>query len=493
MIQFEVGWQTDEELLLLESIELYGFGNWHDISTYVGTKSAKKCELHYERVYMQTQCTPLPDMAQTQLLPPPNLVDDDNDDTINDTASSSNNKSNHRSKTKLKSNQNKSKASKNTLNHVHQLQRHNSNSSVSTAMTQLTGDPQRHKWLPSILRPKTGIASIIGFVPNRLDYDNEYNNDAELYICELEFHNTDSELDIQYKLALIDIYNNVLDARIERKQLIMKHELFDKFDKPIKRSSAHEQQIYEQFKLYLRFMSTQHHESLIQLLSREQQLIHEIKQYQQYRVHGIKYICDIPYYQLQQQHKQKLLQSNGYQQSIYNNDNTNGMLSFHNEQYQNDESESQLNRSDSIDTSELDKHRPSFDLNVMPGNELLSTTEYELCNELHLIPKHYFLLKHTIIRLYLSKSMISFKLLRQAIPRVDSKLLNRLLDYMCSQGWVHTTEQTAAMALNNQSIINQSLQQYQNNNIQHDSKNVNIIHNSSIVNQQPFVATVLQL
>ncbi len=52
-------WGADEELLLLEvndvdfqfssskGIEIYGLGNWRDISEHVGTKSAKSCKEHY--------------------------------------------------------------------------------------------------------------------------------------------------------------------------------------------------------------------------------------------------------------------------------------------------------------------------------------------------------------------------------------------------------------------------------------------------------------
>ena len=35
---FDAAWGGDEELLLLEAIEMYGFGNWGDIADHVGTK-----------------------------------------------------------------------------------------------------------------------------------------------------------------------------------------------------------------------------------------------------------------------------------------------------------------------------------------------------------------------------------------------------------------------------------------------------------------------
>jgi transcriptional adapter 2-alpha len=50
---FESDWGADEELLLLEAIEMYGFGNWSDIAEHVGgNKSKTKCELHYTLTYL---------------------------------------------------------------------------------------------------------------------------------------------------------------------------------------------------------------------------------------------------------------------------------------------------------------------------------------------------------------------------------------------------------------------------------------------------------
>lgn len=36
---FDEMWGADEEILLLEAIEMYGLGNWTDVSDHVGTKN----------------------------------------------------------------------------------------------------------------------------------------------------------------------------------------------------------------------------------------------------------------------------------------------------------------------------------------------------------------------------------------------------------------------------------------------------------------------
>jgi transcriptional adapter 2-alpha len=57
---FEQTWGADEELLLLEGIEMYGFGNWGDVSDHVGTKTSPECKQHYFDTYINVTSAPLP-------------------------------------------------------------------------------------------------------------------------------------------------------------------------------------------------------------------------------------------------------------------------------------------------------------------------------------------------------------------------------------------------------------------------------------------------
>ncbi len=58
---FEEGWGADEELLLLEAIQMYGLGNWGEISEHVGTtKTPEACKEHYFTYYINCSSTPLP-------------------------------------------------------------------------------------------------------------------------------------------------------------------------------------------------------------------------------------------------------------------------------------------------------------------------------------------------------------------------------------------------------------------------------------------------
>lgn len=40
-------WTAHDELLLLDGLAKFGFGNWADVSQQVGTKNKEECEKHY--------------------------------------------------------------------------------------------------------------------------------------------------------------------------------------------------------------------------------------------------------------------------------------------------------------------------------------------------------------------------------------------------------------------------------------------------------------
>ncbi|KAH7907413.1 hypothetical protein BJ138DRAFT_1014539 [Hygrophoropsis aurantiaca] len=59
---FTADWGADEELLLLEGISLEGFGNWNEIAKHVGTRTKEQVEKHYNEVYVDSPFWPLPRM-----------------------------------------------------------------------------------------------------------------------------------------------------------------------------------------------------------------------------------------------------------------------------------------------------------------------------------------------------------------------------------------------------------------------------------------------
>ncbi|KEH35180.1 putative transcription factor MYB/SANT family [Medicago truncatula] len=56
-------WSAHEERLLLEALDMYGFENWNGVAEHVGTKSKPECIDHYNGVYLNSPCAPLPDLS----------------------------------------------------------------------------------------------------------------------------------------------------------------------------------------------------------------------------------------------------------------------------------------------------------------------------------------------------------------------------------------------------------------------------------------------
>ncbi|KAJ6611742.1 hypothetical protein B0H10DRAFT_342084 [Mycena sp. CBHHK59/15] len=59
---FSADWGADEELLLLKGITSQGLGNWKKIAEHVGTQTKEEVELHYNSVYVDSPDWPLPRM-----------------------------------------------------------------------------------------------------------------------------------------------------------------------------------------------------------------------------------------------------------------------------------------------------------------------------------------------------------------------------------------------------------------------------------------------
>lgn len=67
----------------------------------------------------------------------------------------------------------------------------------------------------------------LGYMPGRLEFEQEPENDAEVAIKDMIFNDDDSPTEIELKLALLDIYNYKLDKRKQRKGLIFDRNLID--------------------------------------------------------------------------------------------------------------------------------------------------------------------------------------------------------------------------------------------------------------------------
>lgn len=157
---------------LLDAIEQYGFGNWEDISKHIETKSPEDAKEEYTARFLigtVGRHTWLPASQNMR----PNLIDHTQDD-------------------------------------------HGPLSQITT---------QR---LPPI-EVSPVEASQLGYMPNRDDFEREYDTAAEQLVSTLSLSPDDEDTDLLLKLAQVDIYTRRLRERARRKRLVRDYQLVANF------------------------------------------------------------------------------------------------------------------------------------------------------------------------------------------------------------------------------------------------------------------------
>ncbi|KAG6844382.1 hypothetical protein H0H87_007286 [Tephrocybe sp. NHM501043] len=129
---FTEDWGADEELLLLTGLASQGIGNWKKIAEHVGTRTKEEVEKHYNEVYVESADWPLPPMKREFNIDPEEFQD--------------------RKRRRI---------------------------STMNAMA-----PPPPKVAPT---SAPGIHEIATFLPGRLEFEHELDNDAEDLVKDLEF------------------------------------------------------------------------------------------------------------------------------------------------------------------------------------------------------------------------------------------------------------------------------------------------------------------
>ncbi|XP_046402843.1 transcriptional adapter 2-beta isoform X2 [Ischnura elegans] len=125
-------------------------------------------------------------------------------------------------------------------------------------------------------------ATQLGYMPQRDDFDREFDNDAESLVSTL-FINTveDDDLDVALKLAHVDMYTRRLRERARRKRLARDYQLVaqffapmrkDKPNAPKKKLSKEDRELQEQFRPFSQLLTAQEQEQILTSVRREREL-----------------------------------------------------------------------------------------------------------------------------------------------------------------------------------------------------------------------------
>uniref|UniRef100_A0A1L8DX02 Transcriptional adapter n=2 Tax=Nyssomyia neivai TaxID=330878 RepID=A0A1L8DX02_9DIPT len=228
------GWSAREELHLLNAIEQFGFGNWEDISKHIETRSPEEAKEEYVNHFLlgtigRHTWQPTADTMRPHLT----------DHTVAE-----------------------------------------DNGPLSQLITQR---------LPPIdVLPEE--AAQLGYMPNRDDFEREYDTAAEQLVSSLSLSVDDEDTDIVLKLAQVDIYTRRLRERARRKRLVRDYQLVSNFFRGTLRRtrySREQREMRDRFRVFAQFYTAHEFERLLSSLDREKALRIRLSELHRYRWNGL--------------------------------------------------------------------------------------------------------------------------------------------------------------------------------------------------------------
>ena len=131
----------------------------------------------------------------------------------------------------------------------------------------------------------TSASEIVGFWPKRDEFENEYLNDAELEIAELEFLEDDTKSENELKLNVLRVYNKQLEEREKRKRFVIDRGLLDikKTMNYERKLNKEEREIYNCLKPFARLIDNDQFTNLFEGIILEKNLRQRLNQLKQYK------------------------------------------------------------------------------------------------------------------------------------------------------------------------------------------------------------------
>lgn len=420
---FHPQWGADEELLLLEAVDAFGIGNWPAIAEYVGnSNTAAACRAHYFATYVDPPCAPEP--AAT-----PELQGLDIHELM---------------KRRVQPRRDgKGKDFKRAKTEPEGDGKHEAIDAPLAASPSPDEGPAEGGTsdgaAPS-LRQQHSKQEISGYIPRRDEFDPEYDADAELPIAELEFLSTDSEELTAAKVKQLQIYNGRLHEREARRTFIKAHGLTDvrRLIAAERRRTAYDRRFCAAMRVFERFQPAAEHAALCDGLLLEHKLRARIDELKALRRHGARTFADC----------EALLEEKKRQENI-----TSGKPSGRPDRHAKAPDDAPLlatpqpfqagvafaaapgaGRAIGI-TTWKNKRSVPLDITCLPGAEVLTRRERELCTSHRLLPAHYLLLKETMLREVAAHGALSRSEARTMF-RLEPARAQRIHELAVTAGWI---------------------------------------------------------
>jgi transcriptional adapter 2-alpha len=243
---FSEDWTIQEEMLLLEAVSHFGFGNWNDISDFLASKSARECEAHYTRTYLEVPSAPIPrfELTESPLVPEQAPFEVKPTDLL-----------------------------------------------PSEGHRQILSGRQK--------RRATNPAEHYGFMPMRHEFEKPYHEDAENMISGLEFDESEDTMQsLNAKLELLSCYSAQVEERSIRTKLVEELGLLYEPE----RETEIPDEITSMVRPLTPFLGAHQAEEFAKLIHEEAILAEKLSQREYWRFHGVTTIAEGELFQKLQTH-----------------------------------------------------------------------------------------------------------------------------------------------------------------------------------------------
>ncbi|XP_038877795.1 transcriptional adapter ADA2b [Benincasa hispida] len=441
-------WNADDEILLLEGIEMYGFWNWAEVAEHVGTKSKEQCIEHYSSVYMNSPYFPLPDMSHVvgknrkellamakghgedkkgfSMLGELNLKEESPfspsrvkvEDTHKVDPSgrlSSSSTSEEGSFTMATATANKKASSANQVK--------DSLIKVEDSQTDRSFKGKKPN-IPANKGPS--LLELSGYNEKRQEFDPEYDNEAEQLLAEMEFKDADGEDERELKMRVLRIYSKRLDERKRRKDFILQRNLLypSSFEKEL---SAEERAICRQYDVFMRFHSKEEHEELLQTIVAEHRTLKRIQELKEARVAGCRTPTEVEIFLDKKRKRESEEADRRVKDSNLTGPGSQGnSIMFI-------PSESAGKDSNSRPVQALSGSVNDFDMLGFNGADFLSEAEKRLCSEIRLTPPLYLRMEE-VLSVEIFNGNITKKSDAHHLFKIDPSKIDRIYEMLIKKG-----------------------------------------------------------
>ncbi|KAI3789411.1 hypothetical protein L2E82_02206 [Cichorium intybus] len=431
-------WNADEEILLLEGIEMYGLANWNEVAEHVGTKSKSHCIEHYNTIYMNSPCFPLPDMSHvmgknreellamaTKGLPTGGEISVKEESPFST-----------RIKVEGSSSVNASTGAGKRTSSIIQSDKSGDGIKIEDSHADRSFGEKK---LRTSVEEGPSITELSGYNFKRQEFEVEYDNDAEQLLADMEFKEADTDAERELKLRVLRIYSKRLDERKRRKDFILERNLLyaDPFEQGL---SPEEKEICRRYRVFMRFHTKEEHQELLKTVIEEHRIRRRIEDLQEARAAGCRTSADAERY-IEQKRKREAEENARRMNSNNNNNNNNiqpgpsGKFLQRANHLKGDLDGSPHGGKDSSSTggglqiASLD----DWDVTGHLGADLLNDAEKRLCTEIRVLPVHYLSMLEKL-SIEILNGHISQKSDAHRLFNVDPTKVDRVYDMLLKKG-----------------------------------------------------------